>query len=101
MKGSFWGRAGITLGIVGSVLLTGELILNGHLLLGLWLFLICLVLLIVVVVVISRIRRNDEEMDPLSDAGKTARFVKSHKTKPVYENDAGIWDQMSDDKSKN
>ena len=94
MKGSFWGRACITLGLFGSVLLAGECILNGHLMLGLWLFLIILALLIVVVVIISRVRKNDEEMDPLSDAGKTMRFVKSHKTKPVYDNDSSIWDQM-------
>lgn len=99
MKGSFWGRAGITLGLFGSVLLAGEFILNGHLMLGLWLFLGCLVSLIAVVVIISRIRKNDEEMDPLSDAGKTMRFVKSHKTKPVYDNDASIWEKMKNEKT--
>lgn len=102
MKGSFWGRAGITLGLVGTVLLMIACILKGHLLLGMWLFLICLVLLVVVVAVIYRSRKNDEELDPLSDAGITMRFVKSHKTKPVYDNDAGIWDQMKGNgKAKN
>lgn len=94
MKGSFWGRAGITLGIVGSALLMVACAVRGQLLLGMWLFVGCLVLLVVGVVVYSRIHKNDEDLEPLNDAGRTARFVKSHKTKPVYEHDAGIWDQM-------
>ena len=94
MKGNFWGRAGITLGIVGSILLMLACAIKGHLLLGMWMFVGCLVLLVAVVALISRSRRNDEELDPLSDAGRTARFVKSHKTKPVYEHDSDIWDQM-------
>lgn len=95
MKGNFWGRAGITLGIVGSILLMLACAMNGHLLLGMWMFVGCLVLLVVAVVLISRVHRNDEDLDPLNDAGRTARFVKSHKTKPVYENDSDIWNQMT------
>ena len=94
MKGNFWGRSGITLGIIGSALLMVACSIKGYYLLGMWLFLGCLVLPVATVVVISRIRRNDADLDPLNDAGRMARFVKSHKTKPVYDNDAGIWDQM-------
>lgn len=94
MKGNFWGRAGITLGIVGSILLMLACAVKGHLLLGMWMLVGYLVLLVVVVVLISRVHKNDADLDPLNDAGRTARFVKSHKTKPVYEHDSDIWDQM-------
>ena len=94
MKGNFFGRAAIFLGIVGSILLMLACAVKGDLILGLWMLLVGLVLLVVVVIVVSRFHRNDEDLEPLNDAGRTAHFVKSHKTKPVYEHDSDIWDQM-------
>ena len=95
MKGNFLIRICITSGIIASLLLMVACAVEGAILLGMRLMAICLVLLVVVVFLLSRLRRNDEDLEPLNDAGRVARFVKSDKTKPVYEHDAGIWDQMT------